>query len=378
MSKIRPKVRERRDGTFAYIVQLPADVKKSTGLSTSTFNTETDALAFAEEVERRKTSVYKQSFSTVSAETVDDLFKWYITTQEFRTIKENSKTSYLGQMKKSSESRHLPDGSKFGDMAITNVTRKSARLFINHFAATEDGNSAYTLCKILRLIWNVALQDEDDTCGVELNPWQNQRVAKPKPRKAAWTDRQLLDFVKHADNTFNYTLGSMALFCFRLCQRPGDIRQLKWDNINDNHLRVDTEGLINLDFTQEKTGAECWFELPRELRERIKWHREVHEIAKRIRPPSVTNFIFLSDKFLQPYDRYYYHDARKVMDEVGLPQSIRFGDFRRSGISYIADRDATEDQMMAVTGHMTREGLSPYLHRSKKRANQIINKVYGD
>ena len=108
MPKIKPKLRERRDNTFAYIIQLPADVQKSTGLSTSTFNTEEDALAFAEEVERRKTSLYKQSFSTVSAETVDDLFKWYTTTQEFRTIKENSKTSYLGQMKKSSESRHLP------------------------------------------------------------------------------------------------------------------------------------------------------------------------------------------------------------------------------------------------------------------------------
>jgi len=99
MPKIKPKVRERRDGSFGYIIQLPEDVKKTTGLSTSTFNSEKDALVFAEEVERRKTSVYKQSFSAVSAETVDDLFRWYTTTQEFRTIKQNSKTSYLGQMK---------------------------------------------------------------------------------------------------------------------------------------------------------------------------------------------------------------------------------------------------------------------------------------
>ena len=255
MPKIKPVTRERRDGTFGYTIQIKPDIQKATGLSTSKFKTETDALAVAEEVERRKTSIYKQSCSSVSAETVDDLFKWYITTQESRTIKENSKTSYLGQMKKSSESRHLPDGSKFGDMAIANVTRKSARLFINHFAATEDGNSAYTLCKILRLIWNVALQDEDDTCGVELNPWQNQRVAKPKPRKAAWTERQLLDFVKHADNTFNYTFGTIAFICVRLCQCPGYIRQFKWDNINDHHFWEYTWGLINLDFIKEKTVA---------------------------------------------------------------------------------------------------------------------------
>ena len=61
----------------------------------------------------------------------------------------------------------------------------------------------------MRLIWNVALKDEDGTCGVEINPWEKQKVSKPKPRKAYWTEEQLLSFVNYADNNFYYTFGSL-------------------------------------------------------------------------------------------------------------------------------------------------------------------------
>jgi len=370
MPKIKPKIRERRDGTLSYLVQVPEGVRKSTGLGTKTFNSESEANAWSLEVDRRESSVFKQSFNKSSSETVGDLFRWYVTTQEYLTIKPNSKTHYLGLIKKASESRHLLDGSQFSDMAIVNVTRGTVRSFINHFAAEAKGHSAYHLVKTMRLIWNVALKDEEVTCGVELNPWEKQKVAKPKPRKAYWTEEQLMEFVEYADENFHYAFGSMALFCFRLCQRPGDIRQLKWENLKD--------GQIQLEFEQEKTGADCWFKLTKELQSRLDWHRDVHELVQKVRPRSVFDFIFLNDKLLQPYDRYYYHDARKVMDQVGLPRTIRFGDFRRSGVTYLADRDVTEDQLMSVTGHTTREGLTPYLHRSRKRAEQALSKVYGD
>ncbi len=370
MTILRPKKRPLRDGTHSYTVQLPTKLQKTTGLSTQTFSSEDEALNYILEVGRRDNAVQKQQFIGFSSETIDDLFQWYITTQEYLTIKPNSKTQYLGLMKKASESRHAPDGSRFGTIAIANVTRSSVRSFINHFAAEKSGHNAYHLVKTMRLIWNVALKDEDQTCGVEINPWEKQKVSKPKPRKAYWTEEQLLAFVNYADNNFYYTFGSMALFCFRLCQRPGDIRQLKWGNLID--------GKIQLEFEQEKTGTDCWFELNKELQKRIDWHREVHELVKKIRPTCVSDFIFLNDKLLQPYDRYYYHEARKVMDEVGMPRTIRFGDFRRSGVTYLADRDVTEDQLMSITGHTTREGLSPYLHRSRKRAKQALHKVYGD
>ena len=370
MAKIRPKIRERRDGTLSYLIQVPESVRKSTGLGTKTFNSESQASAYSIEVERRESSVFKQSFNSHSTETVDDLFRWYVTTQEYQTIKQNSKTHYLGLMKKASESRHCSDGSQFGDMPIVNVTRGAVRSFINHFAGEKTGHSAFHLVKTMRLIWNVALKDEDGTCGVEINPWEKQKVAKPKPRKAYWTEEQLLEFVDFADNNYRYTFGSMALFCFRLCQRPGDIRQLKWSDLRNNQ--------VQLEFEQEKTGAECYFDLTAELRSRLDWHRDVHELVKKIRPRTVSEYIFLNDKLLQPYDRYYYHEARKVMDQVGLPRTIRFGDFRRSGVTYLADRDVTEDQLMSVTGHTTREGLTPYLHRSRKRAKQALHKVYGD
>ena len=366
MAIIKPKTRKKRDGSLSYTIQVPAKLRGATGMVTTTFSTNYEAYAFAIELENRENVVSIQRVASKNPHsewTVDELTDWYQTTQEYLTIKKKSKDFYLIQIKSACESRHLVNGSRFGNMPLTQVTKKTVREIINHFATTGSGHKAYHLVKVMRLIWNVGIRDEI----IEINPWEKARVAKPPKRKVYWTEPELRQFVEYADETYNYSFGTLALLCFILCQRPGDMRQLRWNNLRDGSLY----------FIQEKTGADCAPKVPPQLVERLEHHKAVHEVAKRLRPADECSFIVLHDRILKPFDAFYYHEARKLMDEVGLRPELRFGDFRRSGATFLADNDATEDQLLAVTGHTTRAGLEPYLHRSKKRADQVLGEIYG-
>ena len=52
------------------------------------------------------------------------------------------------------------------------------------------------------------------------------------------------------------------------------------------------------------------------------------------------------------------------------------GDLRRTGTTRLANNHCTEDELMSVTGHKSREVVSVYVKRSKAMAQSAIMKAW--
>lgn len=61
---------------------------------------------------------------------------------------------------------------------------------------------------------------------------------------------------------------------------------------------------------------------------------------------------------------------RIIADAAGIPKTLTFMDLRRSGVTEMADAGATDNEMMAVSGHKTREMLGVY---AKKTSIQAVH-----
>ena len=69
--------------------------------------------------------------------------------------------------------------------------------------------------------------------------------------------------------------------------------------------------------------------------------------------------------------------ARRIMRKANLPKELRIGDLRRTGTTRLADFGCTEDQIMSVTGHKSREMVSVYVKRSRDTAKDAIALAWG-
>ena len=65
------------------------------------------------------------------------------------------------------------------------------------------------------------------------------------PREIKWTEEQVRQFIDTADAMGRSSVGTLALLCFDLCQRPGDMIKLTRQNLIGDVMV----------FVQEKTGT---------------------------------------------------------------------------------------------------------------------------
>ncbi|RCK26071.1 hypothetical protein TH8_10180 [Thalassospira profundimaris] len=65
----------------------------------------------------------------------------------------------------------------------------------------------------------------------------------------------------------------------------------------------------------------------------------------------------------------------KVRREAGLPADLQMRDFRGTMLNELADAGVTEDELMAISGHMHRETLKHYVHPRKNRSSEAFAKL---
>ena len=83
---------------------------------------------------------------------------------------------------------------------------------------------------------------------VEYNPFSTFKCKVNKPRKIVWTREQITTLLDFCYNDFRYrSIGLIVQMSYEWCQRVGDMRLLKFDNIDFNNK------VLNLE--QSKRGA---------------------------------------------------------------------------------------------------------------------------
>jgi integrase len=346
--------KKNKDGSTTYYIEVPLYIQSELpNLVSKPFYTLNDAQAYSLEVQAkfaRHKSLSKR-VKTLLNGTVKGLIDHYIGSEEFHNLKDNSKRSYR-MLLNNAMNLVLPGyNMSFGDMDLTRLNRGHVKDIIHLMREQKSHHQALHTIKVLRVVWSVGVRNQK----VTFNPFKDPRIKSVPPREVIWTDAQVKTFIGKCDDMGLHSLGTLALMCYQMCQRPGDIRQLTWDKYHDGMFV----------FNQEKTGTEVLVPVAPPLQARLdKYHTQ-------------DGVILICELNGKPYDRWWYAKlTRRVRDAAGLPKELRIGDLRRTGTTRLANNNCTEDELMSVTGHKSREVVSVYVKRSKEMARNAIMKAW--
>ena len=195
------------------------------------------------------------------------------------------------------------------------------------------------------------------------NPFNAVRRRKPQVRSTLWSKDdvvKLLDFAYREFETRN--LGLIAQMAYDWCQRVGDMRLLKWDNVDFEHKRVH--------ILQSKRRAEVYLPVSDELLEMLEQQREDFGFQDYIAPRPYA----IGGKY-EPYTKYKMSKhGRTLIRNAGLPDTLRLSDLRRTGTTEMVQAGVGIGQIMSVTGHANPQSVKPYIKNTYDAANYALTK----
>ena len=289
----------------------------------------------------------------IQEDTVGGLVMAYKKTLAWEKLSPNSKRTYDDILKGVLRMRIGGSSKMFQDMLARKITVEHAeKVYAQRFKDVSEHNANMS-CKVLRRLWKVG----DRIGKISHNPFVGMGLTATPERKILWTQEQVYKFVDTADEMGFASLGTMALLCYDLCQRPGDMRQLTWKNLDSEIF----------DFIQEKTKAEMTIPASPRLKKRLKnvsiskWH----------------DHLFFYENTGKPYDRRLYNVVmNRIKTKANLPKHLQMRDLRRTGATEMAEAGCTNSELRSVTGHKSMEVLKIYVRPTMKLAQEAVNKRF--
>ena len=348
--------RVRTAGKVVWVVNPPSHLKDSIKAEYKQFEVLSDANDYAQELVDAYGDYKRGVLRQVRAEqnTVEGLVAYYKSTNDYLNLSSNSKRFYNAMIKDATRIS-FGNGTKLGEMKSSNVTPEIADKLYLKLKELKSQHRATHVCKVLRKIWFMGMR----AGRVKNNPFQRMNLKGLEDRKVLWEPEQVQLFIQTADEHGKGSIGTLALLCYDLCQRPGDMRQLTWGHFKGTYF----------EFEQEKTGVIMSIPASPRLMERLR----------AIKPENAqpNEHIVVCEATQKPYDRRLYSKwAAKVRNDAGLPPVLQIRDLRRTGATEMAESGCTEDELRSVTGHQSRDVLSIYVRPTVKLAQAGINKRF--
>ena len=210
-------------------------------VSYTQFNDRMDAEAHSHQVvllyqdakrkEKRQTSLPVGSVMSLVAA--------YKRTNAWATLSDNTKRTYNQLLTGVFKVRLGKSTKTIGEINAKTITPMMAEAIYEHLKAGVSEHRANHTVKVLRRVWQVCKRKQ----LVRSNPFREMGLRSLPDRLVLWEPEEVQALIEHADATGYWSIGTLVLLCYDLCQRPGDIRQLTWDSFSGDEF----------DFIQEKT-----------------------------------------------------------------------------------------------------------------------------
>ena len=357
MAQIKYLIRKKLgNGRTKWVVNPPKYVKEAIGAYYEQFDDQSDAsaraISIADQYSDFKRNVKRDIH--IHEDTVAGLVSQYKKTNSWSKLAPNSKRTY-NQLLRGVMRLRVGESSKLlQDTMVKHISVKHAEQIYSQLCKDRSMHRANHVCTVLRRIWTVG----DRLGATKSNPFKNMGLRKTASRKTLWEPDQVQALISMSDEMGVSSLGTLALLCYDLCQRPGDMRQLTWDSLKD--------GIFV--FEQEKTKV--WVDIPASPR--------LLQRMKKVSPRNWHDFIVYYENTGRPYDATQYNKVfSRVRSAAGLPADLQLRDLRRTGATEMAESGCTEDELRSVTGHQSRDILSIYVRPTRKLAAAGINKRFG-
>ena len=292
---------------------------------------------------------------------VEDVIERYTQTPEFKTKIRADKTrdQYTYQLRRLCDLQldEVPvKNIEIGDLTVA----KCQHIYWQMVESVESGKGIrfanYTL-QIVTRVWNVLIKYD----MLDKNPWSFIERSKPAPRNTIWRTEDFTTFLRVAfDEPKWRNVGLLVRINVELGQRIEDIRLSEWHNYDLIEKLYTREVILK---TNERIAG---IPLSDTLVKMLEEQKEVYDFQRWVVPNPLT---------LEPYSEHNISRTfRKIMVVAGLPSRLQLRDIRRTVLTDLANCGATDTEIMAYSGHKSRESLMPYVCISTTQARNAANK----
>ena len=367
LPKYCEKRKSKKEGVY-YAHNPSAQMKSISKISYKKFDNIKELRSYADDcVKRLRDSLRKdRNEVNVDPHSVRGLVHHYLSSSYFIKLKPNSKASYQELFKFGLD--FVPRGSNktFGEYNYRSVDRA----YVDRLNVSIEQNASvhrvFHFNKVMRRVYNVGIKHEK----INHNPFTMQEITPPKSRTLLWTEELLNRFISTADEMGYSSIGTIALFCYSLSQRPGDIRQLTSNNLKN--------GILS--FVQEKSIT-CRGGDPVSLRFNLN-EEPLTILLDRLQTKHLSGLC--SQSWSETPLIIYETTGRaltrtnvikctqRVREKAGLPKELQMRDYRATGATNLGLAGCSTNELMSVTGHKDPKTVQIYLRNAEgMRANAL-------
>jgi integrase len=177
-----------------------------------------------------------------------------------------------------------------------------------------------------------------------------------------WTRQDINQFLSTAYGRFRWrSVGLIVQMAYEWCQRLGDMRTLKWENLN-----LDS-GVLYLE--QSKRRAKVEIPISEELMAMLKQQKE--DLGNQ---PYVAPVCHDETYSHRCYEKIEFSTiGRQVMEAAKLPPDLQLMDMRRTGTTEMVEAGVPLTNVMMVTGHASPASLKPYIKNTLTGARVAVD-----
>jgi integrase len=195
------------------------------------------------------------------------------------------------------------------------------------------------------------------------NPMRLVKKMQTKPRKVMWTYDQVRQFLDTAYSEFEWrSIGLIVHMAYNFAQRIGDMRSLRWDNINFEERRLDLE--------QSKRRAEVHIPITIHMYRMLEQQRKDFGFQEYVAPhpyPRNGGYAIYTDVDISRM-------VNRVKEAANLPKELTAMDMRRTAITEMVEAGVDTTQIMAVSGHNSPQSMRPYIRHTYKSAASALER----
>ena len=281
----------------------------------------------------------------------------YLHTRQFNSLSSSSQKNYECCLL--AFCRMSVMGRKLGNVNLDKLSIAMCSEIYDTWELETSTSNANHNARVFSVLINYLIAMEI----IMFNPMARVKKRHSEPRSVVWTHDQVLSFLDTAFTKFEWrNIGLIVLMCYEWGQRPIDIRNLTWDD-------VDLEKEV-VEIKQTKRGAEVELPIPPNLVGMLTEQKGDWDFQEYVVPHHRA-----SDGAYRPLT---VHQMSAPLAEVkalaGLPDDLRVGDLRKTAIVQMIEGEVDHLAIQSVTGHKHVSSLNPYNKFSLKTAKSALER----
>ena len=291
----------------------------------------------------------------MTIKTFDDLVGYYRTTPQFLSLRLPTQKSYDYCIDRAVRTFFSPKVT-FGRTNLGKIGVSECKIAYQEWLKSGIRTANLT-STVISVLFNMAVELELMTS----NPMRLVKKMQTKPRKVMWTYDQVRQFLDTAYSEFEWrSIGLIVHMAYNFAQRIGDMRSLRWENINFEERRLDLE--------QSKRRAEVHIPITIHMYRMLEQQRKDFGFQESVAPhpyPRNGGYAIYTDVDISRM-------VNRVKEAANLPKELTAMDMRRTAITEMVEAGVDTTQIMAVSGHNSPQSMRPYIrHTYKSAANAL-------